>query len=68
MPLANSAKSNKVTVYHLNIGQPDIKMPEIVWETLKDLKKQVLEYSPSDGYIWLKEKVAKYYKIFLNGF
>ncbi len=67
VPFARKAKEEGIKVYHLNIGQPDIKTPDIVWKKLKTMDKQVLEYSPSDGFLWFKDSVARYYnKVGIN--
>lgn len=47
-PLADDAKKRGVTVYHLNIGQPDLETPEVMRRRLRELPK-VLAYSPSGG-------------------
>ena len=60
-PYAEAAKSNGVHVYHLNIGQPDIKTPECGLEALRNVDRSILEYSPSDGYLSLRTKMVKYY-------
>ena len=62
VPLANQAKARGTKVYHLNIGQPDIKTPEIALDALRKFDEKVLEYSPSDGIKSLKVKFAKYYQ------
>lgn len=64
VPLANSAKARGIKVYHLNIGQPDIKTPEIGLNALKEIERTILEYSPSDGIYSLKNKFVDYYKKF----
>ena len=60
-PLAEKAKARGIKVYHLNIGQPDIKTPQVALDALHNLRREVLEYSPSDGIRSLKEKLAHYY-------
>lgn len=64
VPYADAAKRNGVHVYHLNIGQPDIKTPECGIKALKSIDKDILEYSPSDGYLSLRTKMVKYYSEF----
>ncbi|MFA9221579.1 MAG: pyridoxal phosphate-dependent aminotransferase, partial [Sediminibacterium sp.] len=49
VPFSEAAKAAGKTVYHLNIGQPDIETPEIVREKMKALDIKVIEYSNSDG-------------------
>lgn len=60
-PYADDAKRNGVHVYHLNIGQPDIKTPQCGLDALKAVDRDILEYSPSDGYLSLRTKMAQYY-------
>ena len=60
-PLANDAKARGVKVYHLNIGQPDLPTPDVALDALKHIDRKVLEYSPSQGFLSLREKLAGYY-------
>ena len=60
-PYADAAKRNGVHVYHLNIGQPDIKTPDCALEAVKAIDREILEYSPSAGYLGLRTKMVKYY-------
>lgn len=60
-PLAEAAKSRGIKVYHLNIGQPDIETPQVGLDALKHIDRKVLEYSPSDGFRSLREKLVGYY-------
>ena len=61
-PLAQAAKAQGVKVYHLNIGQPDLPTPEKGLEALRHITRKTLEYSPSDGYLSLREKFSGYYR------
>ena len=61
-PLAVAAKKEGVKVYHLNIGQPDLPTPQKGLDALKAVDRRTLEYSPSEGYPWLREKLVNYYK------
>lgn len=63
-PLANAAKERGVKVYHLNIGQPDLPTPQKALDALKNVDRSVLEYSPSQGFLSLREKLVKYYSKF----
>ena len=49
VPFAEAAKKKGVKVYHLNIGQPDIKTPEVAIETIRNYDGKVIEYSHSAG-------------------
>ena len=60
-PLADAAKKEGVKVYHLNIGQPDLPTPQKALDALKQVNRKTLEYSPSEGYIGLREKLVGYY-------
>lgn len=62
VPYAEKAyKANKV-VYHLNIGQPDIKSPEIAMEAVANHNLEILAYTRSEGSQEYREKIAGYYK------
>mgnify|MGYP000215591565 CR=1 FL=1 len=61
VPLADAAKRRGIKVYHLNIGQPDLATPQQGLDALRNIDRKVLEYSPSDGYRSLREKLVGYY-------
>ena len=63
-PLAVAAKKRGIKVYHLNIGQPDLPTPQCGLDALKKIERQVLEYSPSQGYLSYREKLCDFYKKF----
>lgn len=48
-------------IYHLNIGQPDIKTPPAYFEAVRNFQDAVLRYAPSPGIPSLIEAVKKYY-------
>ena len=58
---ADAAKRNGVHIYHLNIGQPDIKTPSCAMDALQKFSQDVLEYSPSQGIKSLRTKMVGYY-------
>ncbi len=60
-PLAAKAKERGVKVYHLNIGQPDLPTPQVGLDALRHIDRHVLEYSPSQGFRSLREKMVGYY-------
>jgi len=62
VPYAEAAKKRGVKVYHLNIGQPDIKTPEIALEAVHNFKEKLVAYSHSAGIATYREKLAEYYK------
>lgn len=61
-PFADLAKSKGRKVYHLNIGQPDIKSPELAIEAIKNIQLDIIEYGPSAGYESYRKKLAKFYQ------
>ncbi len=63
-PLANEAKARGLKVYHLNIGQPDLPTPQKALDALKNVDRNILEYSPSQGFLSLREKLQAYYRRF----
>ncbi len=61
VPYAEGAKKRGTKVYHLNIGQPDIRTPEGALEAIRNVHLQVLEYSHSAGFESYRTKLAAYY-------
>jgi aspartate aminotransferase len=61
VPYAEIAKKKGHKVYHLNIGQPDIKTPEVALQAIKNNDIQILEYSHSAGFESYRTKLAAYY-------
>lgn len=63
VPLADAAKAQGVEVFHLNIGQPDIKSPQCALDAVRSNKLDLLSYSNSAGLIELRRGLAeKYYR------
>lgn len=62
VPFAEIAKKKGNHVYHLNIGQPDIKTPAVAIDAVKNADISVLEYSHSAGFDSYREKLAAYYQ------
>ena len=62
VPYAELAKKKGHKVYHLNIGQPDIKTPQVAIDAVKNANIEVLEYSHSAGFESYREKLSQYYK------
>ncbi len=62
VPYAEAAKERGIKVYHLNIGQPDIKTPTIAVEAVHKSNIEVIEYSHSAGFLSYRKKLAKYYQ------
>lgn len=61
VPFAEKAEQAGKRVIYLNIGQPDIKTPEIAMEALTILDRKTIEYSHSAGYAQYRERLATYY-------
>ncbi|MDG5799659.1 pyridoxal phosphate-dependent aminotransferase [Marinilabiliaceae bacterium ANBcel2] len=62
VPYAEKAKSKGVTIYHLNIGQPDIKTPETAMNAMRNINLDVISYSHSAGIESYRENLTKYYQ------
>ncbi len=62
VPFADEAKRNGKTVYHLNIGQPDIETPDSMLDAFKNLELRVIEYGHSQGLESYRKKLAMYYQ------
>lgn len=62
VPYAEAAKKRGIKVYHLNIGQPDIKTPEVALDAIRNYSEKVVQYSHSAGNLSYREKLTKYYK------
>jgi len=55
---ADKAESEGVQVYHLNIGQPDIKTPQVILDAIHNFNEDILAYSPSQGIPELRRAVC----------
>ena len=62
VPYAEQAYKQNKKVYHLNIGQPDIKTPPVALDAVSHPGLAVLAYSRSEGSEQYREKIAQYYK------
>ena len=61
VPFAEAAIKKGKTIHHLNIGQPDIKTPQVALDAIRNNDVQVLAYSRSEGSEQYREKIANYY-------
>lgn len=61
VPFSEAAKKRGTTVYHLNIGQPDIETPDVALNAIKNFDEKVLEYSHSAGFESYRIKLSAYY-------
>lgn len=64
VPYAEAAKRKGRTVYHLNIGQPDIETPQVALDAVKNIDFNVIEYSHSAGIESYRRGLADYYNKF----
>lgn len=64
VPIAEIAKKQGKKVYHLNIGQPDIKTPEVFLKAIRNFDEEVIKYSFSQGEPKLIESIINYYKTY----
>ncbi|MBT8278284.1 MAG: pyridoxal phosphate-dependent aminotransferase [Bacteroidia bacterium] len=62
VPYAENAYKQGKTVYHLNIGQPDIKTPQIALDAVSTHSLEIIAYSRSEGSEEFRQKIAKYYE------
>jgi len=62
VPYAEAAKKAGRTVFHLNIGQPDIETPDAVRKHMKELDLRVVEYSNSEGMMDYRKGLVRYYE------
>ena len=62
VPFSEIAKAKGKSVFHLNIGQPDIETPKVVLNAVKNIDRKVIEYSHSAGFQSYRDKLSEYYK------
>lgn len=61
VPFAEEAKRKGRKIYHLNIGQPDIKTPDVLLDAVRNYSESVVEYSHSAGIESYRKKLVGYY-------
>jgi aspartate aminotransferase len=61
VPFAEDAKKRGTKVFHLNIGQPDIKTPQVALDAVKNNTITTLSYARSEGSEEYRTKLANYY-------
>lgn len=62
VPYADAASKKGTHIYHLNIGQPDIKTPQVALDAVKNNTIEVLSYTTSNGSESYRQKLSNYYK------
>lgn len=60
-PYAVAAAAAGKTIYHLNIGQPDIQTPPAFFDAIRSFHQDVLAYAESPGMPKLIDEIVKYY-------
>ncbi|MEL7657222.1 MAG: pyridoxal phosphate-dependent aminotransferase, partial [Bacillota bacterium] len=58
---ADEAEKRGKKIYKLNIGQPDLHVPEEYYDRLREFQEPTVEYMPSQGIPQLLEAVETYY-------
>ena len=61
VPYAENAYKQGKTVYHLNIGQPDIKTPQVALDAVSVHSLTTIAYTRSEGSEAYRTKIANYY-------
>ncbi len=61
VPFAEAAKKKGAKIIHLNIGQPDIKTPQVALDAVKNNDIDVLAYSRTEGSEEYRQKLTEYY-------
>ncbi len=61
-PLAVAAQEAGKKIYHLNIGQPDLKTPTQFYDAIQNFRQDVLAYTASPGMPVLIDAIRGYYK------
>jgi aspartate aminotransferase len=64
VPFAEKAKKEGKTIFHLNIGQPDIETPSTMLNAIHNFSPRIVEYSHSAGIESYRKKLAGYYNAF----
>jgi aspartate aminotransferase len=60
-PCADKTLAKGIKIFHLNIGDPDIPTPQAVIDTFCRYRGPVLSYGPAQGFLDLREAVARYF-------
>ncbi len=61
-PFAEAAKERGVSVYHLNIGQPDLPTPQEFYDAIQNFSQKTLAYAASPGMPVLIDAIRGYYR------
>ncbi len=61
-PLAVQAEKQGKTIYHLNIGQPDLPTPQAFYDHVRSFDSTTVAYAASPGMPVLIDAIKNYYK------
>lgn len=61
VPFAQAAKSRGIHVYHLNIGDPDVKTPDVMIDALRKWDLSIISYENSQGNAGFLASLKNYY-------
>ncbi len=61
-PLAVRAQSRGKTIYHLNIGQPDLPTPQAFYDSVRSFDSSTVAYAESPGMPVLIHAIQDYYQ------
>ena len=67
VPLSDAAKKQGVKVYHLNIGQPDIKSPDCALEAVRNLKLKNVTLGYTFPRKWTRKAKIDRLRIYVTG-
>ncbi len=61
VPLSDALKKTGVSVFHLNIGQPDVATSHLFFDAIRAFHEPVVAYENSAGNPLLKKAISNYY-------
>lgn len=64
VPFAEKAKKAGKTIYHLNIGVPDVETPSEFLEAVRKVELETIVYAPAKGMDELRSAISNYYKAY----
>lgn len=64
VPFAEAAKKRGINVYNINIGQPDIRTPQVLLDAFRQHELERIPYGHSAGLWEYRDELVKYYSRF----
>lgn len=61
VPFAEAAKKRGINVYNINIGQPDIRTPQVLLDAFRQHELERIPYGHSAGLWEYRDELVKYY-------